>query len=103
VEIVGTDGTAVLEENNLLTWQFRQEEKEDNAIRREYSGAESKGGVADPMDIGYFGHQQQIIDFIEAVRNDTTPLVDGEEGRKSVEIVCAIYESAKSGEEIILA
>lgn len=102
VEIVGTEGTAVLEENNLLTWQFRQEEKEDDAIRQEYSGAESKGGVADPMDIGYFGHQQQIIDFIEAIRNDTTPLVDGEEGRKSVEIVCAIYESAKSGEEIML-
>ncbi len=102
LEIVGTEGTAILEENNLLTWQFRREEKEDDAIRQEYSGLVSKGGVADPMDIGYYGHEQQILDFIEAIRQDTSPLIDGEEGRKSVQIVSAVYESARTGQEIIL-
>lgn len=103
LEIIGTEGTAIMEENNLLTWQFRQEETEDDVIRQEYSGAVSKGGVADPMDIGYFGHQQQILDFMKAIRENTDPLIDGEEGRKSVQIVCAVYESARLGKEVILA
>lgn len=103
LEIVGTEGTAIMEESNLLTWQFRKEEKEDDAIRQEHSGVVSKGGVADPMDIGYFGHQEQIVDFIEAIQQDIAPLVDGEEGRKSVQIVCAIYESARIGKEVTLS
>lgn len=40
--------------------------------------------------------RQQDRDFILAVLNNTTPLVTGEEGRKSVELFTAIYRSAKT-------
>ncbi len=44
----------------------------------------------DPMI--YF-HQKQIEDFLKAIINGTKPLIDGEEGRKTVEIFTAIYRS----------
>lgn len=46
----------------------------------------------DPMQ--YF-HERQIEDFLRAVINGTKPLIDGEEGRKTVEIFTAIYRSTR--------
>lgn len=57
----------------------------------------SHGGVSDPADINYLGHQRQIEDFIDSIKTGDMPLIDGLEGRKSVEIVLAIYESARTG------
>lgn len=45
---------------------------------------------ADPM---VYYHKLQIENYINAVINGTKPLVDGEEGRKTVEIFTAIYRS----------
>ncbi len=44
--------------------------------------------------------QCQIEDFIGAVRNDTAPLVDGEAGRKTVELFTAIYRSARDNKPV---
>lgn len=38
-------------------------------------------------------HQLQIQDFLQAVINDSEPLISGEDGRKTVEIFTAIYRS----------
>ncbi|HBQ63633.1 MAG TPA: oxidoreductase, partial [Clostridiales bacterium] len=51
----------------------------------------------DPMQ--YF-HQQQDQDFIRAVRQGTQPLVDGQEGRKTVEIFTAIYRATRDGRPV---
>ncbi|MGN6533213.1 MAG: Gfo/Idh/MocA family oxidoreductase, partial [Ginsengibacter sp.] len=51
----------------------------------------------DPSDINFIGHQKQIEDLIQSIETGKEPLIDGWEGRKSVEIVLAIYESARSG------
>ncbi len=40
----------------------------------------------------YF-HERQIEDFLRAIINGTTPLIDGADGRKTVEIFTAIYRS----------
>ena len=42
-------------------------------------------------------HQAVIEDFIRAVERDEQPSCSGEEGRRSVEVVQAIYASARSG------
>lgn len=103
IEIMGNKGTAVLEEDNFITWQFEQENEEDKEIRNSIqSGKVSHGGASNPADISFVGHQKQIEDFIHAIETDTTPFVDGYEGRKSVEIICAIYESARLGTMIKL-
>ncbi len=59
-------------------------------------GSISHGGVSNPADISFTGHQRQIEDMIHSIETGEQPLVDGIEGRKSVEIVLAIYESARS-------
>ncbi len=103
VEIMGTSGTAILEEDHLIQWQFEQESNEDEDIRNTMQqGTISHGGASDPADISFVGHQKQIEDFIHAIETNGTPLVDCKEGRKSVEIVCSIYESARLGKMIEL-
>lgn len=103
IEIMGTSGTVVVEENNLVKWQFEKESKMDEGIRSMFSqGNSSPGGVADPAAISFFGHQKQIENMIESVENNTNPLIDTVEGRKSVEIVLAIYESARTGKIVKL-
>ena len=102
IEIVGSEGTVVLEENSLLTWDFKEETHDDKKIRAQFGEKSEHGGVADPMDISYYGHQQQIIEFIDTLKRSRACSIDGNEGRKSVEIVCAIYESARTGKEVFI-
>jgi UDP-N-acetyl-2-amino-2-deoxyglucuronate dehydrogenase len=103
VEIMGTKGTAILQESSLIKWQFEQQSPEDDVIANQMTMAvNSHGGVSNPADISYAGHQKQIEDMIEAVDTGRKPLIDAREGRKSVEIVTSIYESAKSGKMVTL-
>jgi predicted dehydrogenase len=60
------------------------------------------GGAADPAAIGHHGHAMQFQDFVDAIRKDRTPAVDGREGRRSVEIILAIYKSAQTGKKVSL-
>jgi predicted dehydrogenase len=101
IEIMGTEGTAILEESDLIKWEFANENAGDKNIQLAKTNI-SHGGVSDPGDISFVGHQKQIEDMIHAIETGSNPLVDGHEGRKSVEIVGAIYESARTGQEIKL-
>lgn len=103
LEIVGTAGTIIMEENSLLKWEMAGATEEDDRIRNTINGEHaSGGGAADPMAISYAGHQYQIEDLLRAVRTGQKPLVDAREGRKSVEIVTAIYKSAQTGQLVKL-
>ncbi len=103
LEITGTAGTIIMEESSLLKWELAEETPEDLRIKNAINGEHSStGGAADPKAISYAGHQYQIEDLINAIRTGKQPLVDGREGRKSVEIVTAIYESARTGQLVKL-
>jgi UDP-N-acetyl-2-amino-2-deoxyglucuronate dehydrogenase len=45
-------------------------------------------------------HREQYTDFVEAIIEDREPMVTGEEGQKSIEIVSAIYRSSREGRRI---
>ena len=64
------------------------------------SGA--SGGAADPKAISHEGHRRQLADFVEAIRANRSPMVDGREGRKSVELICAIYRANETGRVVEL-
>jgi predicted dehydrogenase len=98
IEILGTEGSAVIEENNLVTWKFLNETDRDNDIRKNHSGSpDSGGGVSNPMAINYLGHKYQIEDMINSLNAGHDTSVTGEEARKSVEIILSIYKSARTG------
>ncbi len=103
IEICGTQGSVVLEEETLRAWIFAEEREEDQRILQQFGAAtEGGGGASDPGAIKFQGHQRQFEDFVEALETGKSPLVDGQEARKSVEIILAIYQSACEGKRVIL-
>jgi predicted dehydrogenase len=61
-----------------------------------------KAGASDPRGITHIGHRDQLVDFLRAIDERGAPMVDGREGRKSVEIIRAIYRSAETGARVAL-
>ncbi len=56
----------------------------------------------DPPNIYGFGHTPLYADVIEAIEGGRCPRVDGEAGRRALELVLAIYESAREGRPVKL-
>lgn len=78
--------------NEMKTWQFEVEKDTDEAARRDYS--------VNPPDVYGFGHKAYYEHVIECLRTGRNQLVDGLEGRRSLELISAIYESIESGKEV---
>jgi UDP-N-acetyl-2-amino-2-deoxyglucuronate dehydrogenase len=103
IELHGTRGSAILEEEDIKSWKFAEKARGDEAILNAMKKKKSSGGgAADPAAIGHHGHARQFQDFVKAINNDTAPAIDGHEARKSVEIILAIYKSAASGRAVKL-
>lgn len=97
-EISGTHGTAVLAEEDIVTWAFDQELSTDAYIREKYGQkTDTGGGASDPRAINHANHRRQLENLIYCLETDNSHLVDGREGRKAVEIILAIYESSREG------
>jgi len=103
IEILGTKGSVVLEEEVIKTWEFAEEFNDDQMVRDRFSGSHtSGGGVSDPKSISDEGHIRQFLDITEAIDLRRKPAIDALEARKAVEIVLAIYESAAKKKIIYL-
>lgn len=100
IQVGGRGGTAEIEEDELITWQFREEREGDAEIRERFTETEGGGGAADPMSIDYEHHRRNIEDYLWARANDEPYMLDGPEARKAVEIITSIYESAERGEPV---
>ncbi len=98
IEILGTQGTAILQESNLIKWEFLEMTDDDKRVNDNIANNPiAIGGASNPGDISFVGHQRQLEDMLDAIANNRKPMVDAAEGRKSVAIVLGVYESAKTG------
>lgn len=103
IEIHGSEGSAVLEEESLRQWSFAKVTKKDEALlERMRDNTKTGGGAADPAAIGHHGHMLLFKDVLEAIKKNRPPLIDGLEGRRSVEIIQAIYKAAETGKAVTL-
>ncbi len=103
IEILGTRGSVVLEEESIITWKFDEERPEDVAIRDRYlHGTSSGGGASDPKAIGYHGHKMLFESVVDSIRNDKPVEISGESARNAVEIIEAVYRSAHTGSKVTL-
>jgi len=103
VEIHGSQGSAVLEEENIKTWHFAKMTKRDEQLlERMADRTKTGGGAADPKAIGHHGHARQFQDTFDAIKRGRAPLIDGAEGRRAVETILAIYQSAATGKPVKL-
>jgi predicted dehydrogenase len=93
----------IAEQDDILLWSFEKSNAKDAAIRKKFAQkVGGTGGASDPSAISYVGHLKQIQDFVTAIKKGRKPAVDGEEGRKSVEIILAIYRSSWTGRRVSL-
>ncbi len=103
IELCGDQGGVATREDDLVAWTFARPAKGDAALLRRLGARDTgKGGAADPKAISFVGHQRQFEDFVTALRTGRAPMVDGPEGRKAVELILAIYRSAKTGKSVRL-
>jgi UDP-N-acetyl-2-amino-2-deoxyglucuronate dehydrogenase len=80
--------------NKMLHWNFQETQKDDNEVMEKYS--------VNPENVYGFGHQAYYEHVVDCILNNTEHSVDGLEGRKSVELISAIYESMETRKEIFL-
>lgn len=103
IEISGSHGTAILEEEDIKQWTFADETPEDEAIRERMAGkTETGGGAADPAAIGHHGHTMLFEEVVASITENRPSMLDGHEGRRSVEVIRGIYESARTGKIVKL-
>lgn len=89
LELSGERGTIILEGDSISTWAV--DGAESPPLLRE----QLTDGSASPTAISCEGHRRQIGEMVDAIRADRPPLIDGREGRKSLELVEAIYRAAR--------
>lgn len=91
-EIHGELGTIVFDDSGLLEWRILG--RDDEVVE--------KPVVPTIPGVGSYGHYRFVEDMAQAVLEDRNPLVSGEEARKAVDIILAIYESSRTGKEVFL-
>jgi UDP-N-acetyl-2-amino-2-deoxyglucuronate dehydrogenase len=103
IAIHGDKGSAVIEQEDVVRWDFIPQTAEDRTIRERFAHKTgASGGASNPSAISHVYHARQMADFVEAIETGRAPLVDGREGRKAVEIILAIYRSANTGQIVAL-
>lgn len=80
--------------NRIEEWRFADAAEESKAVIEEFA--------ENPPNVYGFGHTPLYADMIDAIQNDREPYVNGEAGRKALELVLAIYKSAAEGKAIKL-
>lgn len=96
LEVYGTNGCALFEGSSLKYLMINRNEQPVEIV---------KTGLASwsrPEAVPAINHSRLIKDFIQAILENRDPMVDGREGRKSLEVVMTIYESSKTGRKILL-
>jgi predicted dehydrogenase len=103
VAVHGDKGSVVIEQEDVLRWDFTPETDEDRAVKSRFAQkVGASGGSADPKAISHAGHARQLADFVNAVLSGGRPAVDGREGSRAVEVICAVYESVRTGRTMAL-
>jgi predicted dehydrogenase len=94
ISIMGEKGTveiAGFAVNEMRHWNFVEKTPEDADVLATHS--------VNPPNVYGFGHQAYLEHVVDCIVNDKHALVDGLEGRKSLELITALYESIESGQE----
>jgi predicted dehydrogenase len=100
LSLFGEKGTVViggLAVNKIETWRFADAQTVGDT-EEEVLDPTAK----DPPTVYGFGHTALYADFLDALEQDREPLVNGEAGKKALEIILAIYKSQKTGQPVTL-
>lgn len=97
VSILGEGGSveiAGFAVNEMRTWNFVSQHPGDGAVMERYS--------VNPPNVYGFGHQAYYEGVVRSIRDNDAIAVDGKEGRRSLELISAIYQSIETGKPVKL-
>ncbi len=97
ISILGENGSVEIggfAVNEMKTWNFVKAAADDSEMTKNYN--------QQPTNVYGFGHTLYLNNVVNAIMNGHAALVDGLEGRKSLELVSAIYESIETKKEVII-
>ncbi|HYK31661.1 MAG TPA: Gfo/Idh/MocA family oxidoreductase [Streptosporangiaceae bacterium] len=92
LEISGTQGTVVIEDGEIISRGLAGEPADGQTADRQPDGQPT--GASTP-DIGIASHVAQIAEFVDAIEHDREPSPTAQDGRAAMEVVLAVYESAR--------
>lgn len=95
ISVLGEGGTVEIggfAVNEMKIWNFVEPQPDDEEVLEKYS--------VNPPNVYGFGHQAYYEHVVDSIVNNTRHLVDGLQGRKSLELINAIYESIETGLEV---
>ena len=104
VQICGSEGSVFLQDDGFKVWDFQKENqpassagRQDIYVKENLMQSNTVGlGANDPKAINFIGHQRNFEDVVQAIEEGRQPLITGEEALRSVQLIDAIYRSAKS-------
>jgi predicted dehydrogenase len=103
IAVHGDQGSVVIEQDDLLRWEFKAARPDDAAMRQRFAQkVGASGGSSNPAAISHVGHARQLADFVDSILSNRAPLVDGPEGRKAVEVILSVYAATRSGRQVEL-
>ena len=97
ISILGEKGSVVISGfavNKMETWAFVDRQKEDDDVLTKYS--------VNPPNVYGFGHQAYYEHVVDSIINNKKQLIDGISGKKSLELITAIYQSIETKKEVFL-
>jgi len=107
LEVTGTDGTVIVEDGRIIRRAFGPQAaggvpESGLSPGGPAPGGTAPGAAAGPAAIDAASHAAQIADLLAAIDEGREPAVGGADGRDALEIVCAVYESARTGRIVTL-
>jgi UDP-N-acetyl-2-amino-2-deoxyglucuronate dehydrogenase len=102
IELTGSEGTIILEDSQIVAADLRNPRSDfvsrSDGVKENSDKTRSNSPVVSDVS----GHKRILEDFLKAIATDGKPMCDGHEGRRSVELVQAIYESSRTGEAVTI-
>jgi predicted dehydrogenase len=98
VELTTIAGTIAIEQGSVVAADLE-------GVAEDFVASESRAlnaSASSPIVADVTGHRRLIEDFVEAIRDHRDPMCSGREGRKSLAVVDAVYESARTGRAVDL-
>jgi UDP-N-acetyl-2-amino-2-deoxyglucuronate dehydrogenase len=95
--IFGQEGTVKVggkSVNSIEEWLFSNQFENPKEIKQQYS--------ENPSNIYGFGHTPLYTNLIKAIQTNSSPYITGQDGKDALELVLAIYKSAKEGKPVKL-
>jgi UDP-N-acetyl-2-amino-2-deoxyglucuronate dehydrogenase len=96
ISILGEKGSVELSgfaANQVRVWNFLEKRSEDESVFNT---------ATNPPNVYGFGHRDFLSHVVRCIRDNVPAMIDGAEGRRSLELIHAIYESAALKREVFM-